>query len=291
MAPRPGPALVAQAAPASSSNQRGGSTFHFVQSLPRRPSRRHARVAVLWAAALALPPLAVAGPTSPGYALPSSTLNAGIGAMASPGYKVSSSVGDPLFTGSSASPGYRLARGLWIAEPGATPLLVSAASRRQHGTAGDFDLPLALTPTSPTVEPRQGPTATVVFTFDRAITGATVAVTGGTAVAAAPAFNGSEVVVGLTGVANAQYVTLALTGVAAADGGSGGSAAVRIGFLLGDVNGSRSVTLADVLGVNAALAQLVTAATYLRDVNASGTLSLSDKLLVNTNLTQVLPPP
>ncbi len=57
------------------------------------------------------------------------------------------------------------------------------------------------------------------------------------------------------------------------------------------MNGSRSVTLSDLLAVNAALTQVVTGANCGRDVNVSGTLSLSDNLLVNANLTQWLPAP
>jgi len=116
-------------------------------------------------------------------------------------------------------------------------------------------------------------------------------VTAGTAGALAPAFSGRDVVVGLTGVADAQYVTIGATGVAAADGGSGGAGSVRVGFLAGDVNGSRVVTLSDLLTVNAVLAQTVSAANFLRDVNASGTLSLADLLNVNAGLAQGLPAP
>src|SRR5438128_12230605 len=54
-----------------------------------------------------------------------------------------------------------------------------------------------------------------------------------------------------------------------ADGGTGGSASVRIGFLAGDVNQNRVVTISDLLAVNAVLSQFVSALNYLRDVNAS----------------------
>ena len=50
-------------------------------------------------------------------------------------------------------------------------------------------------------------------------------------------------------------------------------ATVRVGFLLGDVNQSRVVSVADLGLVNAQLAQVVTATNYLKDVNASGTLT------------------
>jgi len=90
---------------------------------------------------------------------------------------------------------------------------------------------------------------------------------------------------------NAQYVTVTVSNVASTEGDIGGTGSMRIGFLAGDVNRNRVVTLADLLSVNNVLTQPVTAANYLRDVNASGTLSLSDLLFVNGNLTQALPAP
>ena len=66
---------------------------------------------------------------------------------------------------------------------------------------------------------------------------------------------------------------------------------MRIGFLLGDVNQNRVVSLADLALVNTQLAQSVTAANFLKDVNASGTLSLADKAIANANLTKALPTP
>jgi hypothetical protein len=85
--------------------------------------------------------------------------------------------------------------------------------------------------------------------------------------------------------------SLSLTSVASADGGSGGSGSVRIGFLVGDVNQNRIVSVADLGLVNAQLAQTVTAANYLKDVNASGTLTVADKGITNANLTRALPAP
>ena len=171
------------------------------------------------------------------------------------------------------------------------PTLQSAVSRKVHGAAGTFDLPLSLVSTNPTTEPRQGPAQTIVFTFDKPANAATVVITGGSATAGAPTFSGNDVIIGLAGVANEQYVTVSLTNVASTDGGTGGSGSVRLGFLLGDVNGTRVVSLADLGLVNAQLSQLVTAANYLKDVNASGTLTLADKGITNANLTKALPAP
>jgi streptogramin lyase len=175
------------------------------------------------------------------------------------------------------------------------PVLQSAVSRKLHGAAGTFDLPLTLIPTgvnhNPTTEPRTGPAQTIVLTFDKPITAATVTITEGVATAVPPTFSGKDVIVNLTGVTNQQYVTVSLTNVASSDGGSGGTGSVRVGFLLGDVSGNRVVSIADLAQVNAQLAQAVTAANYLKDVNASGTLSVADKAIANANLTRALSAP
>ena len=169
--------------------------------------------------------------------------------------------------------------------------MTSAASRKVHGGAGTFDLPLALTQRSPTTEPRTGPAHTIVFTFHKTVTAGTASVTEGVATVGAPTFSGSEMHVPLTGVTNQRYVTVAVSDVAAADGGTGGNGSIRIGFLLGDVSQNRVVTLSDLGLVNAQVAQFVTSGNFLRDVNASGTLSLADKGIVNTRVTKALPAP
>ncbi len=178
-----------------------------------------------------------------------------------------------------------------VAGPGGPPIQLGAVSRRTHGGVGAMDLPLSAGLLNPTTEPRQGPAQTIVVTFDKPIASANAAISEGVAVAGAPTFSGNEVIVGLTGVIDQQYVTVTLTNVSAADGGTGGSASVRVGFLLGDVNQSRVVTLTDLGLVNGQLAQPVSAANFLKDVNASGTLTLTDKGLTNGNLTRALPPP
>ncbi|MCC6378432.1 MAG: hypothetical protein IT519_06430, partial [Burkholderiales bacterium] len=160
-----------------------------------------------------------------------------------------------------------------------------------HGVAGSFDLPLSLTASTPTIEPRQGPAQNLVFTFDKNITSASAIVTEGTATIGSLTYSASTVVVPLTGVNNQQYVTVGLSSVVASDGGSGGTASVRVGFLLGDVNASRVVTLGDLAIVNGALAQAVSAANFTRDANVSGTLTLADKAVANANLTKSLPAP
>ena len=180
---------------------------------------------------------------------------------------------------------------LILATAAAAPpaVLISAASRKVHAAAGTFDVPLTLAPlNNPTTEPRQGPTATVVMTFDKAIASATTSITEGAATPTLTTFGGNDVVVSLSGVADQQYVTVSLTNVTGVDGSTGGSGTVRIGFLLGDVNQSRVVSVADLGLVNAQLAQPVTAVNFLKDVNVTGTLTVADKGITNANLTKTL---
>jgi subtilisin-like proprotein convertase family protein len=171
------------------------------------------------------------------------------------------------------------------------PVLQGAVLRRVHGAAGTFDLPLSSLPTTPTTEPRSGPLHQLVFTFDKPVNALSAQFLEGTAAFGSVSYTGNSAVINLTGVANAQYVTVAVSGVGGVDGSSGGSGSVRVGFLEGDVNQTRVVSVADLGLVNAQLSQVVTAANYLKDVNASGTLTLADKGLTNAKLTTSLPPP
>ncbi len=173
----------------------------------------------------------------------------------------------------------------------AAPMLVGAVSRKTHGAAGVFDLNLSLIATNPTTEPRLGPAQTIVFQFDKAVVSGTATVVEGIAVTAAPIFSGTEMTVNLTGVGNQQYVTVAVSGVTAEDGGSGGAGTGRVGYLAGDVNQNRVVTVSDRLLINAQVAHKVTASNFLKDVNANGALTVSDLLLVNRAITNALPAP
>ena len=172
--------------------------------------------------------------------------------------------------------------------------ITGAASRKVHGPAGTFDLPLSLVTTNPSTEPRRagaGSSHTIVITFNHPPVSGSAAITEGAAVAGGPTFSGNDMVVPLTGVANAQYVTVTVSNVSSSDGFSGGAGAVRLGVLRGDVNGTRTVTIADLGVVNAQLTRTVTAANYLSDVSVSGTLTLADKGMANAALTTSLPPP
>ena len=194
--------------------------------------------------------------------------------------------GNATYTAASASQAFSVP-----VTGGGGPAPTCTVSRKVHGAVGPFDLVLSIVPTDPTTEPRQGPSHTLVFTFDAAVTaGGTAAVTEGTATAATPTFSGNDVIVGLTGVIDQQYLAVTLSNVVTATAASAGGS-VRVGFLAGDVNQNRVVTVSDLGAVNQSLAQPVNLSNYLRDLNANGAITVADKGVANANLTHSLPPP
>lgn len=169
-------------------------------------------------------------------------------------------------------------------------VLMGVASRKVHAGT-NFDLPLSLVPTSPTIEPRSGPFA-LVFSYDRpmALSGE-LWVSEGFAQALAGTVSGNDIVFTYSTIPDQQYVTVTHFGSLGNDGSWSGSHPVRFGLLMGDVNQSRVVTLTDLGLVNSQLAQPATVANYLMDVNLSGTVTLSDRGLVNGALTHSLRAP
>jgi len=104
---------------------------------------RIVRIAVAAALAGAMAASAAAQSSSTNYKLVQSTLNNGVGSMSSANFKLSSSLGDALFSGPLTSTNYKLSPGIWFSGSAAAPLFMNAVSRKVHGTAGTFNLPLS----------------------------------------------------------------------------------------------------------------------------------------------------
>ncbi len=163
---------------------------------------------------------------------------------------------------------------------GTAVTLSSVVSRKTHGFAGTFDVALDTTQaitSSITVEPRQiGSGHKIVFQFSGAITAAgsvTATDSLGAAIGTATATAvGSTVEVTLAGVPDARRVRVSLTDV----NGAGVNAAVSIGFLVGDVNGSLTVTSADINRVKGKTGTTVTGSTFIYDLDASGAIDSVD---------------
>ena len=169
-----------------------------------------------------------------------------------------------------------------------TPLLLTAVqSRKTHGSAGTFDLPIDRTQTiggSVTVEPRAiGSGHKIVFQFDGTITSiGTVTVSPNMPVTTASTSN--EIVVTLSNASDNQRVAITLANI----NGTVSPPTVALGFLLGDVNNSRSVNASDISGVKARSGVVVTSANAVYDVNASGGISAADISAIKARAAAVL---
>lgn len=231
---------------------------------------------------LATSGLAVAaGQTSTNFTMQKDTVNAGVANMSSANFNLSSSLGDAVAGGAITSVGFQLSSG-FRATVNVSPAvlnLLSVVSRKIHGTT-PFSLTIAHGEPlngNITVEPRViGSGHTLVFHFDSAVTSVNAVATAldsmmnsaGTATAAA--VNGDAVVT-LTNVADNKRLTVALAGI-----NGPGTGQASMGFLIGDVNNTRSVNSGDVGGVKLRSGQAATALNFQFDINVSGTINASD---------------
>jgi hypothetical protein len=98
--------------------------------------------------------------------------------------------------------------------------------------------------------------------------------------------SGYEVVTTLTGIPDNQRATVTLTGV----NGSVLTVPVNLGFLVGDVNNSQTVSASDISGVKARSGQTTTLQNFKFDLNATGTINPTDVSAVKARSGLVLPP-
>jgi hypothetical protein len=161
--------------------------------------------------------------------------------------------------------------------------LSSAVSRKTHGAAGTFDVPLPLTG-EPGVECRTGGGGgnhTLVFTFSNGISSGTATLTSGTGtVSGTPTFSGNTMSVDLTGVTNIQQITVELSAVTDAVGQVLPDAFVSMNVLLGDTTGNKAVNASDIAQTKgqsgAPVNGTVDASNFRNDVTVDGSINASD---------------
>ncbi|MEP6810068.1 MAG: dockerin type I domain-containing protein [Chthoniobacterales bacterium] len=167
----------------------------------------------------------------------------------------------------------------------------AAVSRKVHGGATTFDIPLPLTGSSG-VECRAGGATNdfrVVFTFGGAVTFSNASLTSGTgSVSAATGSGTNSIIVDLTGVTNAQRIAVTLAGVS--DGASTADLGVPLAVLLGDTTGNGTVNASDVSLTKSFSGQAAAANNFRADVNASGSINGSDVGQVKSKVGTSLPP-
>ena len=163
---------------------------------------------------------------------------------------------------------------------------LSAVSRKTHGAAGTFDLPLPLSG-NPGIECRSGGADgqyQVVVTFPTSVTAASATVTpepGKTAtVSGAPLTRGNQITVNLSNVSNAQTITVNLVGLT--DGVTTDTVSVPMTVLVGDSTTNGAVNSSDIAKVKLQLGQPVSASNYRDDVTADGLINITDLFLVGS---------
>lgn len=169
-------------------------------------------------------------------------------------------------------------------------LLATAVSRKTHGGAGSFDVPLPLTG-EPGVECRSsGGAHTLVVTFSNEVMSGNASVSAGTgSVSGAPAFSSNTMTVNLADVADVQKITLTLSNVTDSFGQVLPNTAVSMNILAGDVNGSKSVSASDIGAVKAQSGLPVNGTNFRADVAVSGSITASDIGLVKARSGQSVP--
>ena len=170
------------------------------------------------------------------------------------------------------------------------PLLTSAFSRKTHGGAGTFDIPLPLTG-NVGVECRSGGATNdyqMIMNFASSVTVDSASVTSGTGSVSSFNVSGSQVTVNLTGVINVQRITVTLFNVN--DGTHMGNVPISMGVLIGDVNGNAVVNASDVSLTKSQVGNAVSGSNFREDVNANGTISATDVAIVKSEVGTSLPP-
>jgi hypothetical protein len=170
------------------------------------------------------------------------------------------------------------------------PVAQSAFSRKVHGGAGTFDVPLPLTG-NVGVECRSGGATNdyqMIVDFANTVTIESVAVTSGTGSVGSFSVSGSQVTVNLAGVTDAQRITVTLHNVN--DGTSNGDVSVSMGVLVGDVNGNSTVSAADVALTKSQVGAVVGGSNFREDANVNGLINSVDVALVKSDVGTALPP-
>jgi hypothetical protein len=179
---------------------------------------------------------------------------------------------------------------------------VSAASRKVHGAAGTFDIPLPLTGTAgiecrqnttndPPTSPNFGKDHQVVVTFGGPVTVQSASVTS-TTLGDSPSatFNsvGNDVVVDLHNIpALPRRLTITLNNASHFDTGTFN---IPLSILLADATGSGGVNASDVSQVKSKSGQTVGATNFRTDITLSGSINASDISLAKAKSGTALPP-
>ena len=171
---------------------------------------------------------------------------------------------------------------------GSSIVPISAASRKTHGAAGAFDVPLSLTG-APGIECRSGGASgnhQVVVTFANPVTAGSV--TSNFGMVSSSIVSGNTVTVNLTNVPNARIIFITLNGVS--DGTNTGNVMITMGVLLGDTSANGMVNSTDISETKANSGQATNGANFRTDVSVNGVINSSDVSTVKAQSGTAFPP-
>lgn len=157
--------------------------------------------------------------------------------------------------------------------------LQSISSRKQHGSAGTFDVNLPIDGSG--IEPRAGD-YTVVFRFAAtlgSVNNVSVASTGGSSATVASSGKGTdqhEFIVNLSNVPNAQRTSVTLNGVIDSAGNTATTLTSTMGVLVGDTTSNGVVNSADISQVQGQSGQLITNDNCREDLTVNGAINSAD---------------
>ena len=163
--------------------------------------------------------------------------------------------------------------------------LVSAVSRKTHGSKGEFDVNLPLTGETG-IENRVGPgKSEIVLTFNNTVTGtgSVTSTCGQVGNVVVDPDDAHSISVRLNqSPCNRTVVTLTLSGVTDDQGHTLDSASVTFGILFGDVTADGTVNKADIAAVRDVQGQRTNSSNFRADVNVDGEINNKDIGLVKS---------
>lgn len=172
------------------------------------------------------------------------------------------------------------------------PAPQSAVSRKTHGDAGTFDIPLPLSGNEG-IECRRGAgefadSHQVIVTFATAVTvgGVTVASSDNRATAT-QSVSGNVVTINLANVSDDQSLTITLTNVS--NSTNVGNVVIPMGILLGDSNQDGFVNAGDTLSARNLSGQVTNNTNFRSDVNTDGFVNGGDALIIRSHAGNSLP--
>ncbi len=166
--------------------------------------------------------------------------------------------------------------------------LQSAFSRKRHGAAGEFDLPLPLTGVEG-IESRGGSKDSIYLTFNKNLTrvGSVTSSCGRASVTLNPE-DAKTLIVKVGGNCNATNITITVNGVRD-DQGDVISASLAYGKLIGDVDASGVVDSLDGQAIRAVAPSYVNSSNFRNDLNHDGRVDSKDYTIAHSQRDEKLP--